>query len=87
MIENTQHFEQFINKSFENLIDFEKELKQICYIKQSIFISEASKESLIQNYYGNLYKITSYDLEKSLKRKNLKTHTKIWLEFWSEKNT
>lgn len=86
IIENTQMFEQFVNKNFETLLDFEKELKQICYIKQSLFISEETKEILIKNYYANLYKITSYDLEKSLKRTNIKTHTKIWHGFWNEKN-
>ncbi len=86
IIHNHHDFHKFIDKDFKNLEEFEKELKEICYIKENISISNEVKEILIEKFQAHLYKITSYDLEKCLKRENKKSHTKIWLNFWDKIN-
>ncbi|MGE4443946.1 MAG: hypothetical protein AB7E37_03065 [Candidatus Altimarinota bacterium] len=65
IIENFKDFETFINTKFENLEEFERELKKTCYVKKSFSISENKKEEIIKNFEAKLYKITSYDLQKN----------------------
>ncbi len=86
IIENPIEFENFTKKDFTSLDEFEKKLKEICYVKKIFNISEDNLDFLIKKFDWRLYKITSYDLEKNLKRENIKPHTKIWLDFWNEKN-
>ena len=98
-INNFKNFDELISEEYEQLVDFEKSLKQICYYKKSISISEDEKNRIINDYQGNFYKITSYDLEKndreilaSLENKENfdrnypEYHTKIWLDFWTDEN-
>ncbi len=61
-------------------------MKEVCYIKKHIPLSEENTNLFIKIFQGHLYKISSYDLSKCQKRNNLKSHTKIWFDFWSEKN-
>lgn len=92
-------FQEFIKKDFENLDEFEEELKKVCYIREKKIISNDSKEQIIKNFEARLYKITSYDLakndieilqdlkyKKELNRKNPKNLTQIWWDFWTEEN-
>lgn len=98
-IDHFKNFDAFVSKKYENQADFEKALKQTCYYKKSIFISEDEKDKIVGNYNGNLYKVTSYDLEKNdaeilnllenkkrLDRNNPEYHTRVWLDFWTNKN-
>ncbi len=88
------------NENYENKEEFEKDLKQACYYKKAITISKETKNTLVKSYKGNLYKITSYDLQKKdneeinklenkqeFDRSNSEVHTKIWLNFWTVDNT
>lgn len=99
IIEHFKDFDKFINSSYENLDEFEKELKKTCYIKESKTISESTKNQLINEFNSKLYKITSYDLQKddkeilnelknkkTLDRKNPEKQTKLWLDFWEIEN-
>jgi hypothetical protein len=92
-------FKAFISKEYTALEDFEKTLKETCYFKKRVFISEDTKNKLINDYQGNLYKITSYDLEKDdsealgtlinkkqFNRASPEIHTKTWLDFWTADN-
>lgn len=93
--------DRLIASNHSSMDDFEKDLKKICYYKKETQISEDIKDALIKSHHGNLYKITSYDLEKndpeaqrklalpgktSFLRSHPETHTKIWLDFWSDSN-
>lgn len=99
-IDNFNGLNGITQKNYENKEDFEKDLKQACYYKRVITISEYTKNKLIADFQGNFYKITSYDLEKNdvevleklenkkqLDRNNPEIHTKIWLDFWTDENT
>ncbi len=86
IIQNPWEFEALTWKNFDSLELFEQKLKEVCYIKKHIPLSEENTKLLVQNFDGHLYKISSYDLSKCPKRKNTKSHTKIWFDFWSEKN-
>lgn len=96
---NFEGLSEIIKTDYANKEDFEKDLKRACYFKKSVTISESIKDEIIKNYQGNLYKITSYDLEKDddeeianlknkqkLDRRSPEAHTKIWLNFWTNKN-
>ncbi|MFA4834067.1 MAG: hypothetical protein WC619_04465 [Patescibacteria group bacterium] len=98
-IDNFKNFDELAIKEYGELADFERLFKKICYYKKSIAISEDTKKKIVDDYQGNLYKITSYDLEKddaeilaSLQNKNHlgrshpEFHTKIWLDFWTDGN-
>ncbi|MDD5295238.1 MAG: hypothetical protein PHP21_05005, partial [Patescibacteria group bacterium] len=98
-IDNFKNFDELAIKEYGELADFERLFKKTCYYKKSIAISEDTKKKIINDYQGNLYKITSYDLEKddaeilaSLQNKNHlgrshpEFHTKIWLDFWTDGN-
>ncbi len=99
-IENFDGLSEMLGKEYgENQEDFERDLKQACYFKQTKIISEEIKDQLVENYQGKLYKITSYDLQKDdpeilenlekkdiLERKNPEIHTKYWLDFWTKEN-
>lgn len=86
IIQNPEDFDTLIHQKFDTLETFEQKLKEVCYIKKHIPLWEENTKLLIQNFQGNLYKISSYDLKKCQQRKNIKSHTKIWIDFWSEKN-
>lgn len=99
-INNFEGLGEIIKNKYENKENFEKDLKHACYYKKPIQISEETKNKIVEDYQGNLYKITSYDLEKADKeeiaklknktkfeRNNPEQHTKIWLDFWSDENT
>ena len=90
---------EIITKEYQDKESFEKHLKQACYYKSIKFISEETKNELVNNFKGKLYKITSYDLIKDDKeeikklkcktqfdRNNPEFHTKIWLDFWTDEN-
>ncbi len=90
---------EILQKNYENKEEFEKDLKQVCFYKKIVTISEKMKDDLIADFQGYFYKITSYDLEKDdievlenfknkrlFDRNNPEIHTKIWLDFWSSDN-
>ncbi len=98
-IDNFVDFESFIKNKYSSLEDFEKDMKQSCYFKKAISILEDTKNDLVNKFQGNLYKITSYDLEKNdkevlgnlenkkqLDRKNPEKQTRVWLDFWTTEN-
>jgi hypothetical protein len=97
-IDNFDGLEKIINKEYENRDEFERDLKQACYYKKTVTISDDTKTKLISDFQGNLYKATSYDLEKDdeevikltnkkqFDRANPEFHTKIWLDFWLDEN-
>jgi hypothetical protein len=84
VIDKYDDYSDFIARKYDSLVEFEKALKQTCYLKDSLQTDEKTINSLIDKYSGNLFLITSYDLVKQ--RKNPEEHTNIWLEFWSDEN-
>lgn len=98
-INNFEGLAEIIQKDYQNKENFEKDLKQSCYYKKLISITDETKNKIINDFQGNLYKITSYDLEKEDKeeiaklenktgfdRNNPEAHTKIWFNFWTDEN-
>lgn len=91
--------EDFLQKDFDNLDDFQEELKKVCYTIIKKTITKQKKDEIINDYQAKLYKITSYDLKKyddefiktlknksDLKRNKINNHTQIWLDFWQKDN-
>ncbi len=71
---------------FENFDGFRQALEKFSYVKhiktKKDLLNELSKE-----YDAQIFEITSLDLKRQIKEDaNLKEHTKIWMEFWSENN-
>jgi hypothetical protein len=98
-IDNFIDFKSFLSIKYSSLENFEKDMKRSCYFKKAISISEVTKNNLVNTFQGNLYKITSYDLEKNdkevleklenkkqLERKNPEKQTQTWLDFWTTEN-
>lgn len=87
IIEDFHCFEEFIKKDFISLEDFEIQLKKTCYTTRTRFLTNEEKEYFIENFQAKIYKISSYDLNKNIPEEKLKNHTKLWLDFWEQKNT
>lgn len=98
-ISNSNEFDKMLAQSYESPDEFGIELEKVCYVKKQIFISEEIKDQLIGDFQGDLYKISSYDLEKEdpevlsklegkkfLERKSFEMHTKYWVDFWTKEN-
>ena len=78
-IENT-----IINEEFITLDDFKLALQKICYKRFTIFNKNAVND-LTDNFKAIFFEITSKDIEKK-ENENLNNHTKIWFDFWNNKN-
>jgi hypothetical protein len=79
---------EIIDKTFENLDEFQIALEKICY-RRFVKCDNTIIEQL-QQYEAQIFEISSLDLQRSLSEiKTLhkdKHHTKIWKEFWDENN-
>ena len=64
--------------------EFQTELENICYVKR-ILAGEELEQYLLNECNASLFAITSYDLRKN-SNDNHKSHTKLWHQFWSDKN-
>lgn len=59
--------DDFLQKDFDTLDEFQEELKKVCYTNIKKTITKQTKEEIINNYQAKLYKITSYDLKNMMK--------------------
>lgn len=76
-------FTTVINDNYDDLDSFKIALEKACYIRKTVVSDELLNLMMAQD--AQIFSITSLDLRKK-ESLNLKNHTKIWLDFWSEKN-
>lgn len=69
---------------FPDLQSFKIALEKVCYTKRCEKGSYLVKK-LETEYNAQFFDLTSYDLQK-IDKSNLKNHTKIWNDFWDNKN-
>lgn len=85
--------EGVIDKSFDSLDDFKIALEKVCY-KRFVCAGASVMDTLREQYGARVFDITSADLRNAAQTEGKeevyshsdKNHTRIWKEFWSEKN-
>ena len=85
--------EEVINKTFDSLEDFKIALEKVCY-KRFVCLGATVMATLRERYGAQVFDITSADLRNATQSEGKedvyshtdKNHTRIWKEFWSEKN-
>ena len=81
-----QNLNNVLDQKFQNISDFESALEKTCYTKKNILIDKQKMNKLLKHYDACRFEISSYDLLEHTKPIQFKAHTKIWKEFWTEKN-
>lgn len=75
---------EVVAKEYESKEDFRIALESIAYSVKKTLLFESDIERLKKDFGAISFKITSYDLERSIVNK--KEHTGLWMDFWSKEN-
>ena len=74
---------EVLDITFDNLDDFKIALEKICYQR---FVKVGNDiEQKLKEWDAQIFELNNYDFEKQ-DQSNLKNHTQIWKEFWTEEN-
>ena len=82
-IPQAQIQQEVLNVNFESLDDFKIALEKICY--QRFVKARNDIEQKLKEWDAQIFELNNYDFEKQ-DQSNLKNHTQIWKQFWTEEN-
>jgi len=78
--------EKLLNQDFASKEDFRIALEKVAYITKRIKIDHSTLERFKNNFSVIVSEITAYDWKRNIATERKKEHTKIWEEFWGDKN-